>query len=493
MLKKIALFVTSLLFLNSCEQLLQMVGEDANYSPVNSNIQISDIGQTGFTLSWDDTTYDDGTYGNFFYEVFVIEGVEYDTYNFSQNDIVASGWDITTCNVTNLSPGNTYSYVVGVSEENTGSLVFYAMNTVTLSAGENGFVGQWQIEEFDEELGMTILSVLTLESDTWYVSVFLDSVHYETMTGAITIESENSIIITDGDMNYSITWTVLDGVLYTISADGSEESYDSYDGSLGVINPVELLEDYPDNPDNTPAFVGQWQIGMYDSYEGATIHYVYNFELDSFGVTYFVDGASVEGFSGSLNVISSNEFSLNIEGDIVYVTWSMDGENLILVNDIGDGIELFPYSGELMYVETGEPSGGTITEDIYEVDDTYLDAINNNRVIYSGQTQYHSIHTDGDEDWMMFYAEAGSIYTIETYSATTNGDSRLYLYDTDGTTQLEYDDDGGSGLFSQITYSFDTAGTYFIKVSDYDSGVDYNITVNEVISNGNGGIDLVIQ
>lgn len=378
MFKRIALVVISLLFLHSCDQLLQMTGESSNYSPVNSDIQISDISPSGFTLSWNETVYDDGTHGNFFYEVFVIEGVEYDTYNFSKNDIVASGWGLTTCLVSNLTPGNTYSYVVGVSEENSGSLVFYTMSTVTITS---------------------------------------------------------------------------------------------------------------DSPD----FVGQWQIGMYDHNTSATTHYIYTFDEDYCEIAYFVNGELVTTYTGTLNVISSDQIRLDVDGDIVTLTWSTSGELLTLVDESGDGAELYPYSGELMIIEIDEPEEIIITEDLYELDNTYQDAINNDRVILIGETQYHTIHTEGDEDWIMFNAEAGSIYIITTSFATKEGDSKLTLYDTDGITSLSFNDDSGAGWFSQINFTFNTTGTYFIKVTDYDFEVDYNITVEEVVSNGNGGIDLVIQ
>jgi hypothetical protein len=61
-------------------------------------------------------------------------------------------------------------------------------------------------------------------------------------------------------------------------------------------------------------------------------------------------------------------------------------------------------------------------------------------------------------------------YTIRTKS--TFGfpvNTSLYLYDTDHTTQLDYNDnDFANPPFSKITYGFPVTGTYFAKVQHFN-------------------------
>ena len=78
-----------------------------------------------------------------------------------------------------------------------------------------------------------------------------------------------------------------------------------------------------------------------------------------------------------------------------------------------------------------------------------------------------SIETGGDVDWFRFDAVTGGAYT---FAVTLDGlvDSVLSLYDTDGTTLLVKDDDGGDGLASRIEWTATTDGTYFVEVTAYN-------------------------
>jgi hypothetical protein len=91
--------------------------------------------------------------------------------------------------------------------------------------------------------------------------------------------------------------------------------------------------------------------------------------------------------------------------------------------------------------------------------------------------------TEGDEDWFRFTYNAttcyfkvknynstfegfygisfklsGSIVTIETKRSFESTDTELYLYGTDTSEELDYDDDGGSEQFSRIVFDFTGSG-----------------------------------
>ncbi len=79
--------------------------------------------------------------------------------------------------------------------------------------------------------------------------------------------------------------------------------------------------------------------------------------------------------------------------------------------------------------------------------------------------------TSSDYDWYEFTAAGGECMIFETHETPGFGtvDTYMHLYDGDCTTELAYDDDGGSGAYSKITYDFTAAGTYYVVVRGYSS------------------------
>lgn len=78
----------------------------------------------------------------------------------------------------------------------------------------------------------------------------------------------------------------------------------------------------------------------------------------------------------------------------------------------------------------------------------------------------------GDRDWYSVTVAGAAALTAETVAVPGGDptDTVLRLYDTDGVTELAYDDDGGEGLFSRISYALPAAGTYFVEVGGYADG-----------------------
>ena len=55
-------------------------------------------------------------------------------------------------------------------------------------------------------------------------------------------------------------------------------------------------------------------------------------------------------------------------------------------------------------------------------------------------------------------------YIIETSRLGADCDTVLYLYNTDGTTEITHDDDGGEGRASFIIWTASSSGTYYVMV-----------------------------
>ncbi len=88
--------------------------------------------------------------------------------------------------------------------------------------------------------------------------------------------------------------------------------------------------------------------------------------------------------------------------------------------------------------------------------------------LVAGDAMDAAIDPAGDVDFFAIAVDAGDTYVFETFPGDVN-DTKLYLFDVDGVTELAYDDDGGEGYYSLINYTFTAAGTYFVEVTGYGS------------------------
>jgi len=90
-----------------------------------------------------------------------------------------------------------------------------------------------------------------------------------------------------------------------------------------------------------------------------------------------------------------------------------------------------------------------------------------------------NIGMSGDDDWFSFTAQAGHDYEIATAEVTLD-DTVLRLIDTDGTTQIDEDDDGGPSRLSLINWNATSGGTYYVEVTGFgnDTGT-YELTITD--------------
>ncbi len=106
-----------------------------------------------------------------------------------------------------------------------------------------------------------------------------------------------------------------------------------------------------------------------------------------------------------------------------------------------------------------------IAQDSYEPDNSSASA----KSITNGSSQTHSIHVPTDEDWLTItLPEAAENIVIETNGASGD-DTRLWLYDS-GLQELASNDDISPGItHSRITQASLPAGTYYIKVDEFNN------------------------
>lgn len=109
--------------------------------------------------------------------------------------------------------------------------------------------------------------------------------------------------------------------------------------------------------------------------------------------------------------------------------------------------------------------------------------------VISGTTSVHtsSLETAGDTDWFRFDVTAGSSYQIDLVGSGSSplSDPLVRVVTASG-TELARNDDGGTGLNSQLTYSPTSTGTVYISAEaygNYYSG-DYQLTVTQTQTGG---------
>lgn len=116
-----------------------------------------------------------------------------------------------------------------------------------------------------------------------------------------------------------------------------------------------------------------------------------------------------------------------------------------------------------------------IDADIYEPDNNFTAA---NAIPTNGSLQHHSFHAGGDEDWIKLNVTNQSFYTIKTTNLLNNADTFVFLYDSDGTTLINSDDDGGVGLASKILYQADANETNYAKIRHFSSSGTGNYSIS---------------
>ncbi len=107
-----------------------------------------------------------------------------------------------------------------------------------------------------------------------------------------------------------------------------------------------------------------------------------------------------------------------------------------------------------------------VAADIYEIDNSKISATT---VLTDGTWQAHNFHTAGDQDWLKFTAAAGVTYTLVTTNTGGHSDTVIYLYDSDGTTLIGFnDDDPDNWPASRLEWGATHAGVYYIRIEHWD-------------------------
>ncbi|MFW2829150.1 M10 family metallopeptidase C-terminal domain-containing protein [Sphingomonas sp. ID0503] len=112
---------------------------------------------------------------------------------------------------------------------------------------------------------------------------------------------------------------------------------------------------------------------------------------------------------------------------------------------------------------------------------TLADDVEDFDTVTPGVTYTGEIQTPDDDDLLVLNVTAGQTYSISLHSAPVNGmtDPLLILYNQAGTL-VNYDDDGGVGINSFLTFTADYTGVYYIDALDFGGGIGaYTVDVTQ--------------
>jgi hypothetical protein len=118
----------------------------------------------------------------------------------------------------------------------------------------------------------------------------------------------------------------------------------------------------------------------------------------------------------------------------------------------------------------------TPERDSFEVDDSPEQASS----IAIGEVQSRTFHVSVDQDWVAIEITEATTLTMSTQNLSGDLDTTLTLFDSD-MNEVAYNDDF-QDLESQIEYTFDTPGTYYLLAGPLDiaiPGATYELAVIE--------------
>lgn len=139
----------------------------------------------------------------------------------------------------------------------------------------------------------------------------------------------------------------------------------------------------------------------------------------------------------------------------------IDGESPNTRDDLGQRFGLFFGIGEM--------------GDEYEPDNDFTQAHD----LYFDQSQHHTIYPVGDQDFMKFEVLNAPV-NIHLQTFGQEGDTRMWLFDS-SQNELAYSDDSSYSLFSEIFYSIQSNGWYYVLVNEFNDNdlMDYNVILNQ--------------
>ena len=401
-------------------------------------------------------------------------------------------------------------YFIQISSLDPNAMINYVLHIINSSAsdaptdrfdpGDDAAFAPNALSVPVQQLQSTELHFLsTTDEQDWYSVSLQQGVAYEFFTtgnyelsGDLFTDNGNTRIAsglpTDQGLNFRMVYWVEESGLYFLRIQshpaGRNVSYNlHYRTSTETIEPGDLWDSEDDIIDGATVLIptlseqthGSHSLTPNDLFDWfcmeLTAGFVYRFASDEGSNTTvnFIAPDGVTVIIPSDNVIGEDNFSI----DFVPVE---SGRYYLRVQTTG--VEFALYT--LTY-STTQALPETLPDQWDPRDNEFSGATN--LATPSGELVAHGPHTltNNDRgDWYRFTLAAGRSYELSTLSGN---DTFGHLFDSDGTTQLLSDDDGGVSLNFLIRFTAPADGIYYLLVRMADSGAtgNYNLSYREIV------------
>ncbi len=275
----------------------------------------------------------------------------------------------------------------------------------------------------------------------------------------------------DGDGTTNITWhTSKDGVTwinqssadsFTIPEDleghriSAHISYVDGQGFSELIKTDDLTIPFVDDGDASFLIIGTPEVGQWVTFSQTAV--------DPDG-----DGDVSVSWQTSLDGVNWNEISTS---DYLQIGTGLSGKRLIAVLQYTDG-EGFKES-----ITTDSISIAGNPDSNPDGSDDYAENSNTTGRLFVSQSTSGSLETVGDRDWFSINLKAGTRYQFNL-DGTSLDDPYLHLR-SNTSSLISYNDDKSNYSYdSQITYTAQSSGTYFLDVGSYYDAYTGNYTLS---------------
>ncbi|MBF0158507.1 MAG: pre-peptidase C-terminal domain-containing protein [Magnetococcales bacterium] len=385
-----------------------------------------------------------------------------------------------------FTPSEDGDYALAVSGSGfVGASGSYRLSATMATAGSHD-------DDYDDDPGSTgqlavgesvTGNIETMEDEDWFTVTLVDGETYAfDLEGSATSQgnlADPYLVLLDEDgeeLAYNADVSDTNGnarILYTATSSGlcylvalgftdsedGEYNTGSYRLSMAKAEPID--DDYAGDAGTT----GQLVEGV-DAVLG---HIETTADADWFAVT-LVEGVSYgfevspDDYEGWLELSLMNGTGKEVS---TAHTWASDPGATLVYTAASSGTYYLSVHGD----ETGSYLVSMVNR-THQTDD-YADDATSTDQLSLDQVVNGKLESDGDEDWLAINLTAGMSYVFDLEGESTGQgsleDPYLQLLDADG-EEIDADDDGGTDLNPQLTYTATEDGTYFIAASGYGTG-----------------------
>ena len=344
----------------------------------------------------------------------------------------------------------------------------------------------------DEIVGFDDLGTVDFTQERYFAG---DEIQIALQDANATASEIDVVVETDGGDRETVSLTSFAAGRYRATLPASQSSPSPEDGTLNVANEESIRVTYidMDNGDGNQIELSSEALIVVDDF-GDTAADAEPLELDEPIVAEIDVVGDVDWFQFDGEVGKGYEITVDLENESLNYSllsiYGSDGEMLLGFDDeggrgLGSEMVYFPRVAETVFVEAAGfgANVGSYRLTVVETDDPgddHPDIIGGATELTVGRQDTGTIDVPGDQDWFQFDAEEGVVYELRARLGSIE-DTQLRLVDSDGRTELAFNDDIELGIDrqSRIFYRAEETETLYVEVTGWsDETGSYRVIVD---------------